>query len=114
MEQDEEAALKEAIEAAHGKVIDAKTGVIAESSHVSKLPSAVKTSCGVKATIVTTQVEVNSGKEPSAKEEQAKEAALKKVVMIGQKIAACERFILAKADLPNGASAHPVDEIKVY
>ena len=44
------------------------------------------------------EVEVNSGKEPSAKEEQAKEAALRTVVRFGQKIAACERFILAKTE----------------
>ena len=40
----------------------------------------------------------NSGKEPSVEEEQAKEAALKKVVIYGQKIAAWERSIQAKAD----------------
>ena len=63
-----EAALKEAIKAAHEKANEAKTG-----------PK-------------------NSGMKPSVEEEQAKEAALKKVVFYGQKIAAWERSIQAIAD----------------
>ena len=45
------------------KDCQAEVGVTAVSSHARKLPSAVKTSCGVKATIVTSQVEKPKRKE---------------------------------------------------
>ena len=45
------------------KDCQAEVGVTAVSSHVRKLPGTVKTSCGVKATIVSTQVEKPKRKE---------------------------------------------------
>ena len=71
-EQAKQAALKEDIEAAHEKVNGtkagrkgkkkeatqkAKAGVTAASSHDTKVPNAVLMSCGVKAAIITTQME---------------------------------------------------------
>merc|ERR1711867_339792 len=54
--------------------------------------------CTPKVLVKTKPEQKNSGKEPSMEEDQAKEAALKKDVIYGQKIAAWERSIQARAD----------------
>ena len=78
-----EAALKEAIEAAHEKVNNAKAGRKGKKKEATR-----KAKADVKAAKKEATKKKDSSKEPSIEEEQAKEAALKKEAVYQQKIAA--------------------------
>ena len=92
-EQAKEAALKEAIEAAHKKVNDAKAGRKGKKKEATR-----KAKADVKAAKKEATKKKDSSKEPSIEEEQAKEAALKKEAVYQQKIAAWKQSTQDKAN----------------